>query len=767
MNLMALLKSRPGQACFVFSLLCLCSGQAQEVIFADDFESGRLLPGFWRTEHAEVVVGDAAKNQYSAKLKGGSEATLDLLVDLSGTNQAQLSFAYRDYGDQQSSYSGLWFSDDDGKNFTKVFSFHPELWCERWGYLPPFDVDELARTAGLSLTSRFVIRFRQESEAANGMGLDDVKVTRPAQPVYATLPFTQDFEGGLSPSWRHRYAFPNNNRATTPCGLVGLTSSAIFGVQSLFLGKSEDGSSNTNALDLHVNLAGHDRVVLQFSIAVLDEAEDTEDGVLLSDDGGETFVMGFPFKSWLWDMNNYGGALPPIELGRLARSLGLSLNDRFVIRFQQKGERDTSGSSEELHGIWIDNLSLTVPSTVYVRPPFTDGFELGLFGAMWAWREPAPTSFNMRNSGRVRVSDDTYDFQTRRTGNYGVIMTKEGFSGRLITANALDLHANLADLDDVTLSFYLKDFGYDTPDPEDAIYLSTDDGTSFVKLKQIDGAMLAGNDFRRVEIPLGQIADSMGLTLTSRCIIRFQQVDRSSPAVIFGETGFIIDDVSLSVRVPSATKTPLAVLPWVVNNSGFSSQLAVFNDGQGAAEVSLDAIDREGNHKTVEVTINPKTLFQGPASELFPDLSGYSLVVSSNSDTVYSSILTLNVEPASGGSSPSQTIANRMENLTSSLLFGYMPGEQLSAFVLVAPEVGQGSTPVVLTLYGTDGSLVAEQTVTLSANRPLASLLSSIFGEIPDHCSLKAKAADGIRLAGTTFVFNHNRQPSMTLPFNR
>jgi len=740
---------------------------AQDIFFEDDFEEGEFDLNFWSPSQGgtEVRVGDAWEGHYSAYIGGPGDATLDLTLDLSGTNQAELQFFYKDYGAVQNPLTGLWLSEDGGGHFVKVYSFAPERWGTCWGSWPSFDLDELASQAGLRFNSRFVIRFRQDSLNGIGMGLDSVKVFRPQEPTYATLPFRDRFESTLGNSWRRRFPYPHDNLATSPCGFAAITSRAISENQSLLLGKQINGAFSTQAIDLHLNLAGHDRVVLQFMIGVLGESEHTLDGLYFSDDAGGSFVKAFSFKAFMWDMPGYGGRLPPLELGEMARDLGLELSDRFVIRFQQhdNGASLVGGDDD---GIWIDEVEVTSPPLVYARPPFEDGFEQGKFEAMWAWRNSSPTSFNLRNSGIVSVKDDFFGFSTARSGNYGVMFAKDGVSGNLITANALDLHLNLADIDGVELRFFIKDFGWEEAEPEDGIYLQPDNDSEFVKIYAFSDAIFNGSGFREVVLALSDLAQDLGLRLGSRCRVRFQQVGRNSPAQFF-EHGWIIDDVRVSGMPTSARALPVAVVPWVVHNDAFVSRIAVFNDGQQNAELDLNAVDRDGRTTQKSISLAAKSLFAVPAQELFPGMSGFAITVASNSPNVYTSMLTSNIEPQSGGDSPSQTTANRIQDLSNRLLFGYLPVDQFSAVVLVTPEVTRGSTPLTFEIYGPQGQLLRKITKTLHSNAPFAVLVKDLIPEASSEVAIVAHVPQGILLAGTTFIFNQQRQPSMSRPFTR
>ena len=111
-----------------------------------------------------------------------------------------------------------------------------------------------------------------------------------------------------------------------------------------------------------------------------------------------------------------------------------------------------------------------------------------------------------------------------------------------------------------------------------------------------------------------------------------------------------------------------------------------------------------------------------PLKDHFGDASGFTIMVHSDSNFLYPSFLTFNTSAASGNS-PSQSTGANINSIMDGLNFGYVPGNEIAAFVLVAPE-GAGDTQVQLTLYGPDGQ-IDQEIVTLTANTPYANIVSA------------------------------------------
>ncbi len=123
-----------------------------------------------------MVMDDATSGGYSQ-----TEAWLKL--NLSGVTQANLSFWWKDFGDETQTQDGIYFSNNGGTSFTKVYSLTPASFSDNTWRQVTLDVDALAATAGLALNSTFVVKFQQYDDypiTTDGMAFDDISVTVPA-----------------------------------------------------------------------------------------------------------------------------------------------------------------------------------------------------------------------------------------------------------------------------------------------------------------------------------------------------------------------------------------------------------------------------------------------------------------------------------------------------------------------------------------------------------------------------------------------------------
>lgn len=341
---------------------------AQETIFYDGFESGTFdstaighwvaLPG----DNGGVVSVDDNINSIALSHNGvygvalGRETrgawtknALDLHLDLSGQGQVELSFWIKDTGDDANDEDGIWFSDNGGASFAKVFDFKPNLWVDNeYGQFPPLDLDALAAEKNLTLTDKFIVRFQQYGWyelGVRGIYLDDVSVTVP-NITYATLPFEDDFEeGSLGSAWTWANSeFPALTTVpgtVVPGGRVLVTSNvngvevSHLGFNGVALGNAIGGVWTTNALDLHLNLAGQDQVELSFWIKDTGDETQNEDGIWFSPNGGKVFKKLYSFDPRSYPNNAYSQLT--VNLDSLVQNLGLSLTDKTVLRFQQYG----------------------------------------------------------------------------------------------------------------------------------------------------------------------------------------------------------------------------------------------------------------------------------------------------------------------------------------------------------------------------------------------------------------------------------------------
>jgi PKD repeat protein len=111
-----------------------------------------------------------------------------LHVDLGGLSDVELTFWWTEYADEDHIEDGVFFSDNGGASFVKVY----DLTLGGVYQQIVLDVDVLAAANGLNLTSTFIVKFQQYDNygiTTDGFGFDDISVTSAAAPPVA------DFSG--------------------------------------------------------------------------------------------------------------------------------------------------------------------------------------------------------------------------------------------------------------------------------------------------------------------------------------------------------------------------------------------------------------------------------------------------------------------------------------------------------------------------------------------------------------------------------------------
>lgn len=531
-------------------------------IFQDDFEDGTFRSE-WSLHPArqngviEVFPSASLQGQYAARLGKSTDGEyalnkLDLRLDLSTYADAELRVSLAHQHDDPHAQDGIYLS-DNGRDFVKVFGFPFDAWNASGGPLPPLNLKTLANQHGMKLSAQFVIRFQQYDDHdftggpdfSDGLYLDDVVVqTVPAD--YAQLPFLDDFEQGvLSPYWSVGNATSSSAKtaselAISPSGLVDVFLSDDSVQQHLVrLGNTVDKQWTTNALDLRLNLRNQKDVTLSFKILNNHDETHELDGLFFSNDGGQRFVKVFDFDFDHWKAGQFG-QLPPLSVDELARAGGLSLTDRFVIRFQQHDDDDFSGSRFTSDGYYLDDIQVAAQNTTYATLPFVEDFEATTLRPYWRWSVPryADLATEVKPSGVVEVVfADSIRGQAVRMGSW---------ADKCYATNALDLYLNLQQAQNPELTFWLRDH-YDETHPQDGIYFSDDGGATFTKVNAFDGDRWGDHVFGRYALDIRKLATAHRRKLTDRFVIRFQQHDDDDfEGTRMNSDGFYLDDIRVS-----------------------------------------------------------------------------------------------------------------------------------------------------------------------------------------------------------------------------
>lgn len=178
--------------------------------FNDGFESGSLGPNWTSQEGTEGRIQVTTANgprsgsyhlTMDDTVNGGSYSQNEawLHLDLSGESQVDLEFYWKEFGDENHSQDGVYFSDNGGASFSKVADLING--STSWQQFQ-LDVDALASGAGLSLSSTFVVKFQQYDNygiTTDGHAFDDISVTAGPGGSPPVADFTANTTSGTAP----------------------------------------------------------------------------------------------------------------------------------------------------------------------------------------------------------------------------------------------------------------------------------------------------------------------------------------------------------------------------------------------------------------------------------------------------------------------------------------------------------------------------------------------------------------------------------------
>jgi len=328
--------------------------------YSTGFESGSF-DQYWTT--AEGVEGRILITSGNGPHSGSYHMTMDddysggsysqneawLHVNLAGKTNVDLKFWWKEWSDETHTQDGIYFSDDGGSSFTKVFDLSGANTTWRQQTL---DVDALAAANGLSLTGTFVIKFQQYDNypiTSDGMAFDDISVTEVSGGTgYAALPYSTGFESGdVDEFWTLIEGVE---------GWVGVTSSYTPHTGSYHLIMDDivsGGSYSLNEAWLKVDLSGYANVDLSFWWKEYNDETHTQDGVYFSDNGGSSFTKVYSLSGGSTTYQQIN-----LDVDNLCSTYGLSLTGTFVIKFQQYDNYPISSD-----GFCFDDISVTGSGT--------------------------------------------------------------------------------------------------------------------------------------------------------------------------------------------------------------------------------------------------------------------------------------------------------------------------------------------------------------------------------------------------------------------
>ncbi len=180
--------------------------------YSTGFETGSF-DQYWFTQSSnsngriQITTANTPRGSYHMTMDvitNGTYAQNEawLRLNLAGKSDVDLTFWWKEFGDEDHTQDGVFFSDNGGSTFVKVRNLTGGTTTYQQILM---SVDQLATTYGLSLTSTFVIKFQQYDNYAistDGMAFDDISVVSydvppvadfSGNPTSGTVPLTVNF----------------------------------------------------------------------------------------------------------------------------------------------------------------------------------------------------------------------------------------------------------------------------------------------------------------------------------------------------------------------------------------------------------------------------------------------------------------------------------------------------------------------------------------------------------------------------------------------
>ena len=505
--------------------------------YSTGFESGSLDASWTTSLGAEGRVQITTAN---APFAGSRHLTMDdavsggsfsqtearLHLDLSGESQVALAFRWKEFGDETHSQDGIYLSSNGGQSFSKVHNLNGGSTTNNTWQLVNLDIDQLAASAGVSLSSTFVIKFQQYDNfpiTSDGFAFDEISVTGgggSGGPAYASLPYTTGFESAsVDQYWSLVEGTEGRIQVTTANG-------PYAGSRHLTMDDEVNaGAFSQNEAWLRLDLAGEPQVNLSFRWKEFGDETHSQDGIYVSGNGGQSFSKIHNLNGGSTTNNSW--QLVNLDIDQLASNAGVSLSGNFVIKFQQY---DNYGISSD--GFAFDAISVTADggggNPGYANLPYSTGFDSGSLDAFWQITEGV--------EGRVLVTTANGP----QAGSHHLTMDDE-VNGGAFSQNEAWLKLNLAGTSQAALSFRWKHFGDETHS-QDGVYLSSNGGATFTKVFNLNGGSVAPNSWQTINLDLDQLAANAGVALTGTFVVKFQQYDNYGISL----DGFAIDSVTVN-----------------------------------------------------------------------------------------------------------------------------------------------------------------------------------------------------------------------------
>jgi inhibitor of cysteine peptidase len=500
--------------------------------FSDDFESGSL-GNAWAIEtdyegRTNVGTGHAYAGSYSLNLDDSTGNVIDshaaaiLALDLSGQSDVELSFWWREYGDEDDPDDGVFISDDNGVTWQQIFSFNggPSSYTQE-----TIDLDAEASAAGMNLTSQFLIKFQFYDDypiSSDGYTIDDINISTPLSPPdtptgLAAYPVSlselhiswvdnSDNEDGVI----LERSLDNTSGSWTQIAILGADvesyndSNVTCGMTYYYRIYAYNAAGNS--LPWKMQAFTSDCPVTDYTIDgyVQDSAGNGITGVTVDFGGSQPAVT--TNSSGYYSQTGFGDGSYTVSASRSGYA------------FSPYEDTVTVSGGAVTHDITGSEFT---PTSL----PFSDDFESGSLGNAWA----IETDYE----GRTNVgTGHAY------AGSYSLHLD-DAVGNSIISHAAAILALDLSGQSDVDLSFWWREYS-DEDDLDDGVFISDDNGVTWQQIFSFNGGP---SSYTQETIDLDAEASAAGMNLTSQFLIKFQFYDDYS----ISTDGYTIDDVQVTV----------------------------------------------------------------------------------------------------------------------------------------------------------------------------------------------------------------------------
>lgn len=351
--------------------------------------------------------------------------------------------------------------------------------------------------------------------------------------------FQDGFETGLLPQW----SFTGTNTHRT---LISTVNAPYAGAQHLVMDSSVNASFSRNEATLTLDLKDKQGVELSFWMKDLGDEDHAPpsssftqgadfDGVAISADGVQWHEI-----QGLRTVHGVSASYKQFTLNLSAQAtrLGLTLNSAFKIRFNHYDDYATPTD-----GFAFDEVLVRANVTQDPEPVisvFEDNFETGIFRPEWTITGTGLHRTIISNTQGPR-------------GTHHLLMDVHSTG---LARNEATLNLDLSDLQDVQLTFWMKEFSDEDHGPPtipfsnganfDGVAISAD-GVTWYEVQGLLAANGIDSNYKSITIDLSAQSAGRRLTLGPDFKIRFNHYDDS----VINSDGFAFDDIQITARPAS------------------------------------------------------------------------------------------------------------------------------------------------------------------------------------------------------------------------